>query len=163
MRRPSRFEWLAVVCLLVTACGPMATGEPSPSSEPGGAVPVALQALPTTTIRLDEQPLHVAVADTPDARRRGLTGVGDLGSLDGLLFVYPAPTDTTFHMRGVPIPLDLAFFDAGGRWLATLPMAVCEAEPCPSYRAPGPFRWAVETEAGGLAGLGPGTTLSLAP
>jgi uncharacterized membrane protein (UPF0127 family) len=36
----------------------------------------------------------------------------------------------------------------------TLEMVPCTAEPCPSYRSSGPFRYALETEAGGFAGLG---------
>lgn len=139
------------------ACAPGATPHPSGAAD----VPEALRGLPTATVALDGARLNVAVAETADARRRGLMGVDDLGSLDGLLFSYPGPTVTSFHMRGVPIALDIAFFDAAGRLLAVLPMTVCPADPCPSYEAPGPFRWAIETEAGGLSNLDAETRLSL--
>jgi uncharacterized membrane protein (UPF0127 family) len=122
-----------------------------------------LRGLATTTVRIDGRSLRVAVAESPESRRQGLMGVDDLGSLDGLLFSYAAPIGATFHMRGVPIPLDIAFFDGDGRLLAVLRMAVCEAEPCRSYTAPAPIRWAIETEVGGLSDVGAGARLSLEP
>lgn len=132
-------------------------------SAPAEAIPESLQALSVTTVAIDGRTLRVAVAETNDARQRGLMGVADLGSLDGLLFAYGAPVETSFHMRNVPIPLDIAFFDAEGRLMAVVAMAVCESEPCPSYRSPGSFRWALEAPAGNLARLDPGATLSLEP
>lgn len=149
-----------VLAVSVAGCGEVLTASPARSQ---AAIPTDLRDLPTTTIGLGGRSLYVAVAGTFEARRRGLIGVDDLGALDGLLFEYPAPIDTAFHMQGVPIPLDIAFFDGAGTLLDVRRMAPCEADPCPSYRAPAPIRWAIETEAGGLAGLGPGTRLSLAP
>ncbi len=158
MRRRRALGVLLVAWL--AGCGP---GTPATPAATAPGVPEALRELPTTTIRLGDTSLFVAVAETTDARRRGLMGVDDLGTLDGLLFTYPGPVVTTFHMRGVPIPLDIAFFDADGRLLDVVRMAVCTTDSCPSYEAPGPLRWAIETEAGGLSGLPGDARLSLAP
>lgn len=156
--RPARAAgWL--LALLVAGC---AGGGPS-TAPTSPVVPVTLRALETTTMQLGDRQLRVAVADTPDARGRGLIGVADLGPLDGLLFTYPEPVEATFHMQGVPVPLDIAFFDAAGRALAVVRMEPCEAQPCPLYRSPGPIRWALEAEAGGLADLEVGEVLRPVP
>jgi uncharacterized membrane protein (UPF0127 family) len=63
----------------------------------------------------------------------------------------------------VPIPLDIAFFDADGHLLGVTRMDPCPAEPCPTYPAPGPIRWAIETEAGDLSDLASAARLSLEP
>lgn len=156
--RPARWAgWLLAVLIAGCGGGASTTGPASP------VIPGTLRELGTTTVQLGDRELWVAVADTPDARHRGLTGVADLGPLDGLLFVYPEPVEATFHMLGVPVPLDIAFFDAAGRALAVVRMAVCDTQPCPLYPSPGPIRWALEAEAGGLAELEVGTVLRPAP
>jgi uncharacterized membrane protein (UPF0127 family) len=66
-------------------------------------------------------------------------------------------------MKDVPVPLDIAFVGADGSVLAVLTMAVCPADPCPTYRSPGPFLWAIETPEGGLSGVDPGDRFSLRP
>lgn len=172
-RRPSVRLLPAVLTMLAAAvlagctrAAPSASATLTPSPAPGSSsepVPDPLRGLAVVTVSLDGRPLRVAVANTNGARQRGLMGVADLGPLGGLLFSYPAAVETSFHMRDVPIPLDIAFFDADGRLVTVLEMAVCEVEPCPSYRSPAPFRWALEAPAGDLAGLGLDARLSLAP
>ena len=110
---------------------------------------------------LGDLELLVAVADTPDSRRHGLMGVDDLDAVEGMVFVFDAPTETGFYMKDVLVPLDIAFVGADGTVLAVLSMPLCEAEPCPTYRSPAPFQWAIETPAGGLAGIAQGDTFSL--
>jgi len=95
----------------------------------------------------------VAVADTPHLRARGLQGVSDLGLLDGMLFVFPEVSESAFTMRGTEMAIDVAFFSADGGLVGVVEMVPCSEEPCPSYRAPGPYRYALEAEAGGFAGL----------
>lgn len=108
---------------------------------------------------LGGQPLLVAVADTPARRARGLMGVRSLGSLDGMLFVFPAPRRVSFWMKDTLIPLDLFFFDSGGRLLEVVEMTPCTSDPCPSYRSTAPVRWALEVPAGSLV-VPPGTQLT---
>jgi uncharacterized membrane protein (UPF0127 family) len=95
----------------------------------------------------------VAVADSPALRVQGLRGVADLGGLDGMLFSFPEDSTAAFTMRGTLIPLDIAFFTAGGTLVDRLEMVPCNADPCPSYRASGPYRYALETPAGGFEGI----------
>jgi len=126
-------------------------------------VPAALRSLGLADLRLGSRAYVVAVADSPDEWARGLAGVADLGPLDGLLFAFPEPVEAAFFMKGATIPLDIAFFAADGRCLSVQSMPLCAADPCPTYRAPAPYRWALETPAGELAGVAVGALLELEP
>jgi len=119
-------------------------------------VPSALSGLPVTTATIGGRKLDVVVAATPGARSRGLMDIADLSGIDGMAFVFDAPTETGFYMKDVLVPLDIAFIGADGRVIDVRTMARCDAEPCPIYRASAAFRWALETPKGGLAGIEPG-------
>jgi len=96
--------------------------------------------------------LRVVIADDEAERVEGLRGRRDLGPYDGMLFVYRAPTEVSFTMSTVPVPLDIGFYSAGGDPVARLHMRPCpraEAE-CPTYSAGAPFTYALETLRGGL-------------
>jgi uncharacterized membrane protein (UPF0127 family) len=150
------------VSIWLAACSVVSPG-PSPTSIRVAGVPPQLTDLAAATVEIGDLELTVAVADTPATRARGLMEVADLGPLDGMVFVYPASTDTPFHMRNVPIPLDIAFVSEDGAVLAVKQMSVCAAAPCPSYSSPTPFRWAVETPAGDLASVQAGDRFVLPP
>jgi len=98
--------------------------------------------------------LRLAVADSLDERVSGLRGnSAALGPYDGMVFVFPAPSQVGFTMAGVKDPLDIAFFDRDGARNSTRAMKPCpdkaETE-CPVYRADGPYVFAVETKPGHL-------------
>jgi uncharacterized membrane protein (UPF0127 family) len=106
--------------------------------------------------------LRLAVADSLSERVAGLRGHVDLGPYDGMLFVFPGPTETAFTMAGVTVPLQIGFYAPDGSRTNALLMRPCphKAESqCPVYRADGPFLYAVETPKGGLP-TGPVTTCS---
>ena len=136
---------LVFVAATVVAC----TGSSAPN----------LAGLTSTTISIDDRDLTVAVADTPQARRRGLMGITDLGGLDGMMFVFDNDTEAGFWMRDTLIPLDIAFFDAEGLAVDRLSMEPCTADTCPTYNAAGPYRFAVEAPAGDLSFVGEGSVL----
>ncbi len=155
---------LMAVVLIAASAAVACGGAPAPSRtlEPG-ELPGPLAGLPVTTAVLAGRELDVVVADTPGARARGLMGVADLGTFEGMVFVAAEPVQTAFHMQDVPIPLDIAFIGPDGLVLAVLAMPRCASEPCPAYRSPAPFRWALETPAGGLRGVVAGDRLELRP
>jgi uncharacterized membrane protein (UPF0127 family) len=126
-------------------------------------VPAALRSLGIADLRLGDKAYVVAVADAPDEWSRGLAGVDDLGTIDGLLFAFAEPVEAAFFMRGATIPLDIAFLGADGRCLAVHTMTLCAADPCPTYRAPAPYRWALEAPAGELAEIAEGALMELEP
>ena len=125
----------------------------SGDAETGSVLSEDLGPFSTAEIVVGDGTWLVAVADSPAERSQGLRGVIDLGDLDGMLFVFDTTTSTAFTMRGTLMPIDIAFFDAAGSLVDRLAMVPCTAEPCPSYRAGGQFRYALETEAGGFEGI----------
>ena len=124
-------------------------------------LPSGLVGLPVTQASIGGLELDVVVAATPGARSRGLMDVADLSPIDGMAFVFDAPTETGFYMKDVRIPLDIAFIGPDELVVDVLEMPLCPAEPCPFYHASAPFEWALETPAGGLAGVRPGERFSL--
>jgi hypothetical protein len=149
-----------MVALAVAGCAsdPAAGRSVSPDE-----IPPSLFGRPITTAEIGDLELRVAVADTPNSRRLGLTGIADFGAVAGMVFVFDSPTENGFHMRDVPVPLDIAFVNADGAVVAVLTMTPCDADPCPSYRSPAPFLWALEAPAGVLERIVPGDHFSLRP
>ena len=101
-----------------------------------------------------EQPWVVAVADTRLLRTQGLMGVTELMNVDGMLFVFEEPVRVSFHMRDTLIPLDIAFFAGDGSLIDRFTMTPCDEDPCPTYPAAAPVKYAIETTVGGFDGLG---------
>jgi uncharacterized membrane protein (UPF0127 family) len=96
--------------------------------------------------------LRLAVADTEAERVEGLRTRADLGPYDGMLFVFPGPSDDAFTMSTVPVDLSIAFFRGNGSRDSTRLMLACphsEAE-CPVYRSAGTYEYALETLRGRL-------------
>ena len=96
-------------------------------------------------VELGDHELVVAVADTAALRGRGLMGVEGLGSLDGMLFSWGGEEVTSgFYMKNTLIPLTIAFYAADGSYVDSLEMVPCKADPCETYRASGPYAYAIE-------------------
>lgn len=151
-----------VLSVVLVACG--GSSPLTSTGRPGDpAMPPLLAGLDLATVRIGPRAYEVAIADTPAARSRGLSGTDDLRPVDGLLFVYPEPVAETFYMRGALMPLDIAFVGADRLVLRVLTMPLCTADPCPTYASPGPFKWALETPSGGLGGVTLGDVLEIAP
>ena len=123
-----------------TTTGPGAAGVPDSFSR--------------TLIEIDGTSYNVAVADTPDKLSLGLMGVEELSPLDGMLFVYGGERPISHWMKDTLIPLDIAFFDAGGEFVSKTTMVPCldesDDDPCPTYPAAGPAAFSVEVAAGGF-------------
>ena len=115
----------------------------------------------TTPITIGGLGLLVAVANEGAERSQGLMGIDQLGDLDGMLFVFPLEDLSGFWMKDTLIPLDIAFFGEDRALVDVLNMVPCVAESCPSYVPNSPFSWALETPAGLLGPLAPGTMLSI--
>ena len=59
--------------------------------------------------------VQVEVADTPDARARGLMYRRYLAADAGMLFIFPTPAEQRFWMKNTPLALDMIFIDADRR------------------------------------------------
>ena len=115
--------------------------------------------LTEVAVGVGDRRLRLVVADSVAERGEGLRRRRDLGSYDGMLFVFPEDSLSAFTMSTVPVALDIGFYDEGGRRISKLRMEPCPAaeSACPLYQPTGPFRYAVETLGGRLpaGSLGP--------
>lgn len=95
-------------------------------------------------IELAGEKLAVWVASTLGQKTRGMVARSFPEDVKGLLFEYPTDTIERFHMRGVPQPLALGFFDSEGKLVDRLMM---KADDPWQYQPSAPFRHAIELPA----------------
>jgi uncharacterized membrane protein (UPF0127 family) len=103
---------------------------------------------PIEVVRIDGHELRVARV----GYAQGLREVVSLGELDGALFVLdtPAPSTAGMGMHDTLMPLDVAFFDARGRFVNRYTMPVCQSDDCPTFYPHREWQFAVEAPAGTL-------------
>ena len=103
----------------------------------------------TGTLR---QKFFAEVADTPEKRAMGLMYRRDLAKDQGMLFVFPYPTEGPFWMRNTLISLDMLFIGGDKKILTIVP----QAEPqTTTPRVPqGPYLYVLEIRGGRSADLG---------
>ena len=99
---------------------------------------------------------HCALlADTDATRQQGMQRMRNLRGHDAMVFAFEQDTTTSFINHFVPIDLSIGWYDRRGRLVDHTTMDACPSgENCPLYSSKGPYRYAVETPAGGLADLG---------
>jgi uncharacterized membrane protein (UPF0127 family) len=138
------------------------------SSTDGGVSPSAKPSpLPTGTIRITTSAgiveLEVQIAETTEARRRGLMGVRNLEPDAGMAFLFPEPVDPGFWMKGTLIPLAIAFWNSDGRIVDIQEMTPCRNDPCPFHSPGAPVVGAVEANRGFFEanGVRPGDPVEL--
>jgi uncharacterized membrane protein (UPF0127 family) len=98
--------------------------------------------------------LHVQIADTDEARERGLMGVRSLAPDAGMAFLFDGPTDASFWMKDTLLPLSIAFWDTKGRIVGIREMVPCKHDPCALYSPGVPYVGAVEANRGFFAAHG---------
>ena len=97
-------------------------------------------------------------ADTPETRSQGMRGRSDFAGYDAMAFTVSPASSDSFTMEGVPIPLEISWFDSAGAWMGAADMAPCPAGGmCPLYPPPAPWSAALEMPAGGRERLGAGS------
>lgn len=106
-------------------------------------------------------PLHVALADTAEARETGLSDRQRLPRREGMLFVYPEPQpeDNRFWMYQTPMPLDIAFLDEEGTIRNSFSMRPCvtdDPDSCNHHYAGVEHQAVLEVNKGLLEALGVG-------
>jgi hypothetical protein len=103
--------------------------------------------------------LAVEIAETPEARARGLMErvLGDY--MAGMLFIFASAEQQTFWMRNTPSSLDMIFVDAGGKVLNIAVHTTPLSDQL--YSSAGPAKYVVEAKAGfaDRFGIRPGYTM----
>lgn len=168
-----------LTALTLAACGAVARTEARPTGQEtrpaarpgdqqmatGSAVPVppmhpSVDLYPAAGLRLvspeGDREVSVAarVANTEGRREHGLMKVTDVPAGAGMLFFFPADTDSGFWMKDTLVPLDIAFFDRDGLYLTRMTMETCTSSPCKVYDPKATYRFALEVRAGWLNGVG---------
>jgi uncharacterized protein len=110
--------------------------------------------------------VEAEVADTDEARERGLMFRDTLGPQEGMLFTFEVPRRYGFWMKNVRIPLDIIWLDAGRRIVWMVEAAPpCDTDPCPMYLPETRASFVVEVN-GGFArrhGVASGDTVIITP
>jgi uncharacterized membrane protein (UPF0127 family) len=104
--------------------------------------------LPTTEIRLGMFLIQAMVASSPQQREIGLMHRRDLGSHEGMLFVFERAGVQCFWMKNTLIPLTAAFIADDGR---IVNMADMEPLSLASHCSAEPVRYVLEMNQGWFA------------
>jgi uncharacterized protein len=92
---------------------------------------------------------EVEIADTEDARERGLMFRTHLAAGHGMLFIYPDARSRNFWMKNTLIPLDILFFDADKRLInISADTPPCKTTDCPTYSSAAAAQFVLELKAG---------------
>jgi uncharacterized membrane protein (UPF0127 family) len=97
---------------------------------------------------------NLEVARTPEARAQGLMGRTSLPRDGGMAFLFEGQTTGAFWMKDTLIPLSILFWQSDGRIIDIFDMRPCRSDPCPVYRASGPYVGAIEMNRGAFERLG---------
>jgi uncharacterized membrane protein (UPF0127 family) len=157
---PKALQWMIVVLLLAGGVSFIVKGANRPPDPYLSRTRPTVAGFGSIAYRVSKVPTVnrcALLAETPLQQERGLMGRTDLAGYDGMLFVFPADTTVQFYMKDTPLPLSIAWFDSGGRFVSQTDMEPCLTTPtCPLYSAAAPYRYALEVAKGGLPSLGIG-------
>lgn len=84
---------------------------------------------PTETIIVGYKEYDVAVADTPELRKKGLEPYSYLKDDEGMLFIFDEETTDYFTMENCGIDLDIVFIDSEGEVIQVSPVKAYDSKP----------------------------------
>jgi uncharacterized protein len=102
----------------------------------------------------NEVRIRVEIAETEEAKNRGLMGRTELDPDAGMVFLQDEPLAVGFWMKDTLIPLSIAFWGPENEIMAMLDMEPCRADPCPTYDPGVAWTAAVEVNQGFFADHG---------
>lgn len=105
------------------------------------------QLVPTAGMSIHGVSLRIAVADTPASRERGLSGYGEIGIDEGMLFVFDTDSAHSFWMKDMLFPIDIIWLDAEGKVVHIERNVSPETYPA-SFTPDSAARYVLETQAG---------------
>lgn len=77
--------------------------------------PVEQNKLPTIELNVGKIRIQAELANSAQTRQTGLMGRAQLGTNEGMLFVFDSPSTQCMWMQNTLIDLDVAFLDERGR------------------------------------------------
>ncbi len=139
-----------VLLLAGIACGSNGSSGSSPTLNSSPAASSAATVVFTKANGSDIN-LTVEIAETPEARARGLMSRKTLDADAGMLFVWPQDTGSGFWMKDTLIPLSVAFIDGSGKVVDIQDMQPLDET---VHHSPAAYRYAVEANQGWFAAHG---------
>jgi uncharacterized membrane protein (UPF0127 family) len=98
--------------------------------------------------------IHVEVADTNEARAKGLMFREHLATDRGMLFVFAEPAQWVFWMKNTKVPLDIIWLDKNKRIVDIAEdVPGCVQEPCLQYQPSKDATYVLEVPAGAVKRL----------
>jgi hypothetical protein len=120
--------------------------DPAPPSAPVSPTTIAADdATVAFNSEEDRVDLHVAVAESTEARSRGLMYVDEMAEDEGMIFVWNEPVTGGFWMKNTYIPLSIAFVSSDLRIIDIQDMEPLSLEP---HEPAGPYLYAIEANQG---------------
>lgn len=112
---------------------------------------VGAEPLPQVRLQIGLRYVQAEVAATPESRSTGLMHRTELGSNQGMLFIFENTSTQAMWMRNTLIPLSVAFLDEHG-----VVVNVAEMQPRTEtvHASSAPARYALEMNAGWFANAG---------
>jgi uncharacterized membrane protein (UPF0127 family) len=107
----------------------------------------------TRSLRVGGALFQVAVADSPEKRRHGLSGVRIMGSSEGLYFMYPTPRLLLLWMKDMQFPIDIVWIDRDHRVVHIRENVAPETFPT-VFSSQQPAQYALEINAGAVGETG---------
>lgn len=123
-----------------------------PQEEPRPQNPIASNVTSTykqANITVNGFELIADVAETTKQRSKGLAVKDTLSESEGMLFVFPSPSDYQFWMYGMKFPIDIIWLDTN-RTVVHIERELepCDPESCPLYKPDSEALYVLETVAG---------------
>ncbi len=139
------FESVFVALLTIVCCANQASNE-TPDAGQVLRIPVRVEATSGAAT------FEAEIADTPEARTRGLMFRESLGPSRGMLFLFPSEGPRSFWMKNTLIPLDMIFIRSDRRILGIVENA--EPKTTTSRSVPGHSQFVLELNGGTVQRLG---------
>ena len=117
---PSLWMLLALATLFLgAACREEVVSAPSEQSSVAASLPNnsprrAQPTLPTTTLFVGTNEITAEIAGTRRQIETGMMWRTNMAEMEGMLFVFGAPTRVSFYMRNTLLPLSCAYIDPDG-------------------------------------------------
>jgi uncharacterized membrane protein (UPF0127 family) len=157
---PARsIKYVALASLIVVA-----TGAPAARALPA-ITDSHIEKLKTEKIKVGSREIVVEIADTSEARERGLMYRKSMPANEGMLFIFDSAQPLAFWMKNTLIPLSIGYFDANRKLLGThemTPAVMGEVQP-KTYPSQGDAKYALEMNKGWFTQhkIKPGAQLTL--